>query len=140
MNEDQKNIVLSLFIHSVELIIEEKKKNPKRSKLLKKFKAKINFGLEIEKDEYIWFNFISSDGEIRLKKGKLEDDFDLIVRSVPEDFMFFVNGEKSLFHMLIKKNKFGKRKLTFVKGTTGRNLRKLLKLPSIFVMDKIKND
>ncbi|MHA1131803.1 MAG: hypothetical protein ACTSQI_15440 [Candidatus Helarchaeota archaeon] len=138
MNEFQKNTVLSLFIRSVKAIMEEKRNNPKSLKKLNKFKAKINFGLEIEKDEYLWFNYISDNGKITVNKGRLEDDYDLEVMSVPEDFMFFVNGENSLLHMLLKRNKFRKRKFKFGKGTTGRNLRKLIKLPSIFVMDKIK--
>ncbi|MHA1264183.1 MAG: hypothetical protein ACTSRS_03020 [Candidatus Helarchaeota archaeon] len=136
MNEIQKNNVLSLFMRSVAAIMEEKRNNPKSLKKLNKFNAKINFGLEIEKDEYIWFNYISDKGNIQINKGRLEDDFDLEVKSVPEDFMFFVNGENSLLHMLLRKNKFKKRKFCFGKGTTGRNLRKLIKLPGIFVMDK----
>jgi len=50
--------------------------------------------------------------------------------------MFFTNGENSLFHMLLKKNKYGMRKLRIGKGTTGRNFKKLIKLPSIFSIDK----
>ncbi|MHA1700614.1 MAG: hypothetical protein ACTSWN_17385 [Promethearchaeota archaeon] len=136
MKEIQKNNLLSLFIRGVEAIIEEKRRNPKSLKKLNKFNAKINFGLEIEKDKYIWFNFVSDNGNTQINKGRLEDDFDLEIMSAPEDFMFFVNGEYSLFHMLFRKNKYKKRKLCFRKGTTGRNLRKLIKLPSIFIMDK----
>jgi hypothetical protein len=49
--------------------------------------------------------------------------------------MFFSNGENSTLHMMMKKNRFGERKLRFKKGTTGLNLGKLLKLSSLLVLD-----
>jgi len=138
MKEAQKNAVLSLFMRSIAAIIEDKRKNPKFIKKLKKFNVKINFGLQIEKNEYIWFNFISNNASIEIEKGRLEDNYNLAIISVPEDLMFFANGENSLFHMLFKKNKYGVRKLKIEKGTTGRNIKKLLKIPKIFSLDKNK--
>ena len=48
----------------------------------------------------------------------------------------FTYRENSLTHMFFKKNKFGKRKLHFKKGSTGLNLIKLMKLPSMVTLDK----
>ncbi len=138
MQESQKNTVLDLFIRSIEGIINEKRLNPKNVKKLNKFNVRMNIGLQIEKDSYLWFNLISENGIISANKGELEDNYDLVIKSVPEDLMFYVNGENSLTHMLLKKNKFKNRKLRFSKGTTGRNLGKLLKLPGILVLDKVK--
>ena len=138
MKEDQKNTVLSLFIRSLSAIIERRSKNPKNRKKLNNFNARINFGLQIEKEDYIWFKFISNHGKVEINKGRLEDEYDLEILSVPEDLMFFTNGENSLLHMLFKKNKFGKRKLRINKGTTGRNLKKIIKLPSILSLENGK--
>ncbi|MFO8020793.1 MAG: hypothetical protein R6U96_19375 [Promethearchaeia archaeon] len=138
MKEGQKDTVLSLFIRSLKAIIEKKRKNPKYEKKLNKFNGKVNFGLEIEKERYIWFHLISNNKVVEINKGRLEEDYDLEILSVPEDLMFFTNGENSLIHMLFKKNKFGKRKLRINKGTTGRNLKKLIKLPSILRVDNGK--
>lgn len=138
MKEAQKNTVLSLFIRSIEAIIEGKRKNPKFIKKMNKLNVKINFGLEIDKDEYIWFHFILKNGNLEIDQGKMEENYDLAITSVPEDLMFFTNGENSLFHMLFKKNKYGKRKLKIEKGPTGRNLKKLVKLPAILSLDNGK--
>lgn len=138
MKEAQKNTVLSLFIRSLEAIIEKKAQSPKHQKKLNSFNARINFGLQIEKEDYIWFKFISNHGKVEINKGRLEDEYDLEILSVPEDLMFFTNGENSLLHMLFKKNKFGKRKLRINKGTTGRNLKKIIKLPSILSLENGK--
>ncbi|MHA1273361.1 MAG: hypothetical protein ACTSVV_19020 [Promethearchaeota archaeon] len=136
MKDAQKEVVSSLFIRSIDAIINEKQKNPKMAKKIKNFKAKINIGLQIAPNDYLWINFISNDGKIEINRGKLERSYDLSIMAVPEDLMFFTNGEYSLFHMLFKKNKYGMRKIRFGKGTTGRNIKKILKLPKIFVMDK----
>ncbi|MCP4760641.1 MAG: hypothetical protein GY870_02595 [archaeon] len=138
MKETQKNILTDLFIRSIEGIIDEKRKNPKNTKKLNKFNVKMNIGLQIEKESYLWLNLISDNGNVSSTKGQLEDSYDLVIKSVPEDLMFYCNGENSLFHMLLKKNKFGKMKLRFSKGTTGYNIRKLLQLPGIIVLDKVK--
>ena len=138
MKEAQKNNVLSLFIRSLEAIVEENRKNPKSAKKINQLHLRINFGLEIEEDTYIWFHFICTSGKVEIEKGRLEDDYDLVIKSVPEDLMFFTNGENSLFHMLFKKNKYGKRKLQIKKGTTGRNLKKLIKIPGILSLDNGK--
>ena len=135
MKEEQKNNLLNLFIGSTEAILNEKRKNPKKLKKLNKFKARINIGLQIDEDAYVWFYIDSQNGEVQIQKGRLDTTYDLEIKSVPEDFMFYCNGEYSLTHMLSKKNKYGNRKLRFYKGTTGRNLGKLLKLPGLFVLD-----
>ncbi|TFF88222.1 MAG: hypothetical protein EU548_09140 [Promethearchaeota archaeon] len=138
MKEAQKNTVLSLFTRSLEAIVERKRKNPNFMKKIKKLNVKLNIGLEIDKDEYIWFHFILNNGKVETDKGRLEENFDLVIMAVPEDLMFFTNGENSLFHMLFKKNKFGKRKLQIKKGSTGRNLKKLIKIPAILSLDNGK--
>ena len=56
--------------------------------------------------------------------------------AAPEDLMFFCNGENSTLHMVLKKNRFGYKKLRFSKGSSGkRNLGILLKLSKILVLD-----
>ena len=140
MKEAQKNAVLSLFMRSIGAIIEDKRKDPKFIKKLNKLNVKVNFGLQIEKNEHIWFNFISDKGNVEINKERLEDNYDLAIKSVPEDLMFFTNGENSLFHMLFTKNKYGMRKLKIEKGTTGRNLKKLLIIPAILSLDNEKTN
>ena len=48
-------------------------------------------------------------------------------------FTRLVNG---VVHMMTKKNRFGRRKLRFKKGTTGWNIGKLLILSKLLVLDK----
>jgi len=132
----QTEYIYDLFSRMLNSLIEEKKMNPKNKNKFKNFNAKINLGLQLEIDSYMWLNLIFNKGVQSLGKGKLETDYDLELQVVPEDLMFFCNGEKSVIHMLIKKNKFGNRKLRFNKGTTGRNYFKLLKLPKLLVLDK----
>jgi hypothetical protein len=59
--------------------------------------------------------------------------------ATPEDLMYFSNGENSTLNMMLKKNRFGERKLKYDKSSDGkRNFGLLLKLPKILVLDKIK--
>ena len=75
----------------------------------------------------------AKEGNFTLKRGKLEV-YDLEIMVTPEDLLFFANGEKSTLHILFKKNRFGYRKLRFLKGSNGKqNLSILLKLPKIIV-------
>ena len=134
MEESEKENLFTTFQQVIESIIKDKRKNPKNLKLLNNFKAKINLGLQIEEDFYFWVNLIANDGYFSLNRGKL-DEYDLELMSAPEDLLFFSNGENSTLHMLIKKNRFGFKKLRFKGGTTGRNLGILLKLPKILVLD-----
>ena len=134
MEESEKENLFITFQQVIESIVKDKRKNPKNLKLLNNFKAKINLGLQIEEDFYFWVNLIANDGHFSLNRGKL-DEYDLELMSAPEDLMFFSNGENSTVHMLIKKNRFGFKKLRFKGGTTGRNLGILLKLPKILVLD-----
>ena len=70
-----------------------------------------------------------------MNRGKL-DEYDLELMSAPEDLMFFSNGENSTVHMILKKNRFGYKKLRFSKGSNGKhNLGILLKLSKILVLD-----
>ena len=112
MLEYEKDNLFATFEAVVNSIMAEKLQDPKNQKNLKKFKAKINLGLEIK------------------------EDFDLILLSAPEDLLFFCNGENGVVHMMTKKNRFGRRKLRFSKGTTGWNIGKLLALSKILVLDK----
>ena len=135
MKEEEKENLFVTFQQTIESIISYKQKNPKNEKLLKNFKGKINLGLQIEEDFYYWLNLIAEKGNFTLKRGKLEE-YDLEVNVAPEDLLFFVNGENSTLHMLLKKNRFGYRKLRFSKGSSGKNnFGILLKLPKILVLD-----
>jgi predicted acyl esterase len=116
-------------------IIEEKKETQQYKKLLKKFNAIVNIGLQMDKGFHLWFHLLFNEGEINLKRGKLEDDYNLALLATPKDMMYYAKGEKSLFHMLLRKNRYGARKLQIKKGTRGQILGKLLKLSKILVMN-----
>lgn len=135
MEEQEKDNLYLTFKAVIDSIIREKKEDPKSKKMLDKFEARVNLGLQIEKDYFFWVNIIIEDGDVSLNRGKLEDKYDLILLAAPEDMMFFSNGENSTMHMMMKKNRFGERKLRFKKGTTGRNIGKLLKLSKLLVLD-----
>ncbi len=135
MEEEEKDNLYTTFKGVIDSIVEEKKKNPKNDKMFKTFKANINLGLQIEKDYYFWLNLVIGDGNVSLNRGEL-DAYDLRLMSAPEDMMFFSNGDNSTVHMLTKKNRFGYKKLRFKKGTTGRNIGKLLKLSKLLVLEK----
>ena len=98
----------------------------------------MNLGLQVEEDFCLWVNLIAENGKYNLERGKL-DKYDLELIATPEDLMYFSNGENSTLNMMLKKNKFGTKKLRFDKSSDGkRNLGLLLKLPKILVLDKIK--
>lgn len=138
MEEAEKDNLFGTFSGVIKSIIEDKRRNPKNIKLLDKFKAKINLGLQIEKDYYFWVNLLAEKGNFNLQRDKL-DEYDLSIMATPEDLMFFSNRTYSTLQMLMKKNKFGFKKLRFKKSSTGkRNLGLLLKLPKILVLDKLK--
>jgi hypothetical protein len=137
MDEIEQETLYQTFRSTIDDIIIDKKKNPKNTKKINKFKARINIGLHVEKDFYLWVNLIAENGSFELGKGQLEE-YDLELISDPLDMMFFCSGDNSVMHMMLKKNQFGNRKLKFKGGTTGRNLGLLLKLPKILVLDKKK--
>ena len=138
MNEAEKQNLFTTFKGVIEGIIDDKRKNPKNLKNLEGFKGRINLGLQIEKDYVFWVNLVAENGKFNLERNKL-DDYDLEIIAAPEDMMYFSNGEYSTLHMMLKKNRFGNRKLKYDKGSTGkRNLGLLLKLPKILVLDKVK--
>lgn len=119
-------------------VIEDKGKNPKLLKTLNKFKARLNLGYQIDNEFYFWCNLIAENGNYKLSRGELEE-YDLVLKMTPEDALFYHSGENSILHMLTKKNSFGYKKLRIEKGSTGkRNLGILLKLPKVFVLDKLK--
>ena len=135
MKEEEKNNLFFTFQQTIESIVADKKKNPKNDKLLDNFNAKINLGLQIDEDNYFWVNILADQGNYSLNRGKLEE-FDLELKSTPEDLLYFTNGENSTMNMMMKKNSFGKRKLRFSKSSGGkRNLGILLKLSKILVLD-----
>lgn len=138
MEELEKANLYTTFKGVIDSIIDDKRKNPKNLDLIDNFKAKINLGLQMEEDYIFWLSLVAKDGIYSLKRGKLEE-YDLEIISAPEDMMYFSNGQYSTLHMMFKKNKYGKTKLRFTKGSDGRrNLGLLLKLPKILVLDKIK--
>jgi hypothetical protein len=115
-------------------VIEDKKANPKNEKLFEDFNAQVILGLQVEEDFILWINLVAKNGDFEINKGRIEE-YDLELIADPEDLMYFSNGTYSTLHMLFKKNRFGNRKLQANKGTTGRNLGLLLKLPKILVLD-----
>ena len=138
MLESEKQNLFGTFEGVINGIIEDKRNNPKNLKLLNNFKARINLGLQMEKDNYFWVNLVAENGNYKLEREKLEN-YDLELMSAPEDLMYFSNGTYSTLNVMLKKNRFGYRKLRFSKGSTGnRNLGLLLKLPKILVLDKMK--
>lgn len=139
MEEFEKENLFITFKGVIESIIDDKRKNPKNLKPLKKFKAKINLGLQIHEDYIFWVNLTADEGNYALSKREL-DEYDLEIIADPEDLMYFSSGEYSTLHMMFKKNKFGFKKLRYKKGNTGKGyLGILLKLPKILVLDKIKH-
>ena len=138
MEESEKENLFVTFKSVIESIILDKRRNPKNNKMLDNFQAKINMGLQTEEDFYLWVNLAAENGKYSLGKGKLEE-YDLEIMSTPEDLMGFSSGENSTLHMMLKKNKYGFKKLRYDKSSDGkRNIGILLKLPKVLVLDKIK--
>jgi len=137
MEESEKQNLFTTFKGVIESIIADKRKNPKNLERLEKFKAKINLGLQVDKEYILWTHLIAENDNYIFEREKL-DEFDLEIIAAPEDLMYFSNGEYSTLHMMFKKNRFGFRKLRYDKGSTGkRNFGLLLKLPKIIVLDKL---
>jgi hypothetical protein len=135
MDESAQETLFLTFKAVIDDVIADKRKNPKNTKLLNEFQARINIGLHVEEDFIFWVNLVADAGEYTLSKGLL-DEYDLELIADPEDLMYFTNGQYSTFKMMTGKNRFGKRKLRYKGGTSGRNMGKLLKLPKILVLDK----
>jgi hypothetical protein len=135
MKEVEMDNLFLTFKQTIDSIILDKQKNPKNENLLNNFNAKINIGLHVEEDFFLWMNLSAFKGNYEVKRGKL-DQYDLEILATPEDLLFFSSGENSILNMMMKKNIFGHRKLRFSKGSNGkRNLGKLLKLSKIIVLD-----
>ncbi|MFX0083671.1 MAG: hypothetical protein ACFE94_18125 [Candidatus Hodarchaeota archaeon] len=135
MKEEEKENLFITFQQTIESIINDKQKNVKNEKLLNNFNGKINIGLEVEENSYFWLNLLAKEGNYSLNRGRL-DEFDLELMASPEDLLFFSNGENSVLNMMMKKNRFGQRKLRFSKSSNGkRNIGILLKLSKILVLD-----
>ena len=135
MDDAAQETLFLTFKNVIEDVIADKRRNPKNTKTLDEFQARINMGLHVEEDFILWLNLIANSGNYSLNKGILED-YDLEIICDPEDLMYFTNGEYSTMKMMIAKNRFGKRKLRYKGGTTGRNIGILLKLPKILVLEK----
>lgn len=136
MKESEKQNLYDTFKAVIESIVNEKRQVPKSNKKLNKLIAGVNLGLQIGEDDYFWLNIKATDGKLVLEREKLEEyEFQLL--STPEDLLYFCNGTNSTVHMVTKKNVFGKKKLRIQKGTTGRNLGKVLKLANLLVIDKV---
>ncbi len=135
MDESAQETLFLTFKTVIDDVIADKRKNPENTKTLDEFEARINLGLHVEEDFIFWLNLIAECGKYTISQGKL-NEYDLELISDPEDLMYFTNGEYSTMKMMTGKNRFGKRKLRYKGGTTGRNMGKLLKLPKILVLDK----
>jgi hypothetical protein len=138
MEDSEKENLYQTFKGAIKGIIDDKLKNPKNMELINNFKVRLNLGLQIEKDYYFWLHLIAENGNYTLERGKLEE-YNLGVLVTPVDLMYWHNGQNSTFHMVTKKNKFGFKKFRFEKSHDGkRNLKILMKLPKVLVLDKIK--
>ncbi len=138
MDESEKNNLFITFKGVIDSIIDDKRKYPKNLKTINNLTAKINLGLHIEEDYIFWVHLTAENGNYTLGRDKLTE-YDLEIISTPEDMMYFSNRENSTLHMMLKKNRFGFRKLRYDKGSNGkRNIGLLLKLPKILVLDKVK--
>ena len=138
MEDSEKENLYITFKGVIESIILDKRRSPKNLKVLESFQARLNLGLQIEQDFILWLNIIAKNGKYNVEKGKLEE-YDLELIATPEDLMYFSNGENSTLNMMLKKNKFGSKKLRYDKSSDGkRNFGILLKLPKVLVLDKIK--
>jgi hypothetical protein len=135
VDESAQETLFLTFKTVIEDVIADKRKNPKNTKTLDEFRARINIGLHVEEDFILWVNLVADAGKYDLNSGTL-DEFDLELIADPEDLMYFTNGQYSTIKMMTSKNRFGNRRLRYKGGTTGRNLGKLLKLPRILVLDK----
>ncbi|MGY5876545.1 MAG: hypothetical protein RTU30_12425 [Candidatus Thorarchaeota archaeon] len=135
MDEAAQETLFLTFKAVIDDVIADKRKNPKNTKTLDEFQARINIGLHVEEEFILWVNLVAEGGQYTLSKGKL-DAYDLEIISDPEDLMYFSNGEYSTMKMMLGTNRFGKRRLRYKGGTTGRNLGTLLQLPKILVLDK----
>lgn len=135
MDDAAKETLFMTFKTVIEDVIADKRKNPKNAKTLDEFQARINIGLHVEEEFILWVNLIADSGKYELNRGSL-DEYDLELIADPEDLMYFTSGQYSTIKMMTAKNRFGKRKLRYRGGTTGRNMGKLLKLPKILVLDK----
>ena len=134
MKEDEKENLFETFKSIVESIIEDKRRSPKNLRALNSFSGNFNIGLEVEKDFYFWLNINGENGVYKVTRGRGEKP-GLELMATPEDLVFYSNRTNSTFHMIMKKNRFGKRKLKIKKG--GRHLRMLLKVSKILVLDEL---
>jgi hypothetical protein len=134
MDEGERDTLFLTFKAVIDDVIADKRKNPKNAKTLDDFQARINIGLHVEEDFILWTNLVADGGKYLLNRGML-DQFDLELIADPEDLMYFTNGQYSTLRMMLTKNRFGKRRLRYKGGTTGRNIGKLLKLRDILVLD-----
>ena len=135
MDESAQETLFLTFKTVIEDVIADKRKNPKNTETLDEFQARINIGLHVEENFILWVNLVADAGKYELNKGMLEE-YDLEIIADPEDLMYFTNGQYSTMKMMTSKNRFGKRRLRYRGGTTGRNMGKLLRLPKILVLDK----
>ncbi len=134
MKEDEKENLFEIFKCIIESIIEDKRRSPKNLKVLNSFSGNFNIGLEVEKDFYLWVNINGENGVYEVSRGRGKKPI-LELKATPEDLIYYSNRTNSIFHMIIKKNRFGKRKLKIKKG--GRHFMKLLKISKILVLDAI---
>ena len=135
MDEAEQETLFLTFKAVIEDVIADKRKNPKNVRSLDEYDARINIGLHVEDNFILWVNLVAEGGSYILNKGML-DEFDFELIADPEDLMYFTNGQYGTLKMMLTKNRYGKRRLRYKGGTTGRNLGKLLKLRDILVLDK----
>ena len=105
MDDTQRETLFLTIKAVIDGIIAEKRENPKNTKRLDSFEGRINIGLQVEEEEIVWINLIAKNGEYTVSRDALEErDLELIAD--PEDLMFFCNGQYSVIHMMMMKNRF----------------------------------
>ena len=135
MQESEKTNLFKTLQSEIERIIEEKRDNIKLSKKLRNLNVKVNFGLQLDINDFYWVNLITNNGKYKLSQDRLST-YDFELKITPEDLLYFLKGRISIIYMITEKNKYGSKKLVIEKGTSGRNLVNSLKLLKILKAKK----
>jgi len=113
--DEEKNNLYETFEGVMLSANSEKMTMPKFKSKLEKSVIKVNFRLEIAKDEYFETNLVLDKGQASFNKGRLTD-FDIEIWAAPEDLMWFSANKRGTVHMLTHKNQFGNTKMIIKNG------------------------
>ncbi|MHA1474786.1 MAG: hypothetical protein ACTSPA_00785 [Promethearchaeota archaeon] len=129
MDETEKENLSNSFKQIVSCAIEEKKEIPKWKKKLQK-DLRVSFKLHVYPQDFLYINLIIKDGSYDLTEGKI-DDYDIEIKAMPADLMWYSAGSYSLLKMTMTKNDFGHFRWELKKG--GRNLSSLLMVATLLL-------